>query len=268
MKSAKFAILISVLALFASCNTSKTALPYFVDISAVDEGVLPSQDTGKVVIQPDDELSITVTSSVPEASLPYNYTLINPNAGMTGEAMNVMRQLTYLVNDKGYISMPMLGDVHAAGMTVDQFQDMLTEMIRKDIHDAAVKVDLVNFYVHITGEVMRPSRLSIRRSRYSILDALADVGDLTQYGERSNILIIREEDGQRVFKHLDLNSSDIFNSPYFYLKQNDYIYVEPNNVKQSNARYDTNNAYRLQVIATIVSATSVIASLVIALAVK
>ena len=268
MKFIRFSAIILALTLLASCHSNKTALPYFSDITVIDEGVLPELPDYKTTIRPDDELLITVTSSVPGASMLYNYALIDPAAATTGESGSIMRQLTYLVNSKGYITMPVLGEVYVEGLTVEQLQDKLTEMIRKDISDASVKVDLINFTVHVTGEVMRPSRINVRRNRYSILDALAESGDLTQYGERSNILLIRTEDGKRVFKHLNLNSSDIFNSPYFYLKQNDYIYVEPNNVKQSNARYDTNNAYRLQVITTIVSATSVIASLVIALAVK
>lgn len=101
-----------------------------------------------------------------------------------------------------------------------------------------------------------------------MLDALADAGDLTEYGERSNVLLVREENGERKFVHLDLNSSDLLTSPYFYLKQNDYIYVEPNEVRQANSKYNQNNSFKLTVVSTIVSAASVIASLVIALTVK
>lgn len=267
MKLFKLSLPIFALALLASCNSSKTTLPYFVDLDENIEGVLPYQEY-KAKIQPDDELMITVSSSTPTASLPYNFTLSNPGYGGETDVVQIVRQLPYRVDSKGYIAMPMLGDIYVEGMTVEQLQAKLTEMIRKDIKDATVKVELTNFYIHIAGEVMRPTRIVVNRNNYSILDAISEAGDLTQYGERSNILIVRTENGKRVYKHLDLNSSDIFNSPYFYLKQNDYIYVEPNNVKRSNARYDTNNAYRLQVIATIVSATSVIASLVIALVIK
>ena len=105
-------------------------------------------------------------------------------------------------------------------------------------------------------------------NRITILDALAKAGDLTEYGERSNVLIIREENGQRTYAHVDLNSSDLLTSPYYYLQQNDYIYVSPNKIKQANSKYNTNNSYKLSVTSTIVSACSVIASLIIALAVK
>ena len=102
----------------------------------------------------------------------------------------------------------------------------------------------------------------------TVLDALAAAGDLTEYGERSNVLIIREENGERKFAHLDLNSSETLTSPYYYLQQNDYVYVAPNKVRQANSKYNQNNAYKLSVTSTIVSAASVIASLVIALTVK
>lgn len=102
----------------------------------------------------------------------------------------------------------------------------------------------------------------------SVLDALALAGDITEYGERSNVLVIREENGKRTYAHLNLNSAESLNSPYFYLKQNDYVYVTPNKIKQSNSQYNTNNSYKLSVISTIVSASSVVASLIIALVVK
>ena len=112
------------------------------------------------------------------------------------------------------------------------------------------------------------SRNRVRYPCLPILDALTAVGDLTEYGERSNVLVIREEDGKRVAHRLNLNSADILTSPYFYLKQNDYVYVQPNEIRSDNSKYNQNNAYKVTVISTVVSAASVIASLVIALTVK
>ena len=103
------------------------------------------------------------------------------------------------------------------------------------------------------------------RNRISLLDALAEAGDLTEYGDRTNVTVIREIDGQRKYAHLNLNSSEVLNSPYYYLQQNDYVYVAPNKIREGNSKYSTNNAYKLQVISTVVSACSVVASLVIAL---
>ena len=131
-----------------------------------------------------------------------------------------------------------------------------------------VTVKFADFKVSVAGEVTKPGRFEISSTRYSLLDALSDAGDLTPYGERNNVLLVREENGERKFVHLDLNSSETLKSPYFYLRQNDYIYVAPNKVRQSNSKYDQNNSYKLSLTSTIVSATSVIASLVIALTVK
>lgn len=165
--------------------------------------------------------------------------------------------------------MPVIGKLHVAGMTVEELRDKLTEIAHREAaSDALVQVELINFTVVVAGEVNSPRIVYISKNRYSILEAIGAAGDLTPYGERSRVLLIREEDGKKIYKRLDLNSSDILNSPYFYLRQNDYIYVEPNNIREENAKYNQNNSYKLTVISTIVSAASVIASLVIALTIK
>ncbi|MDE6065539.1 MAG: polysaccharide biosynthesis/export family protein [Duncaniella sp.] len=258
--------LLSAVAL-VSCNSSKTVLPYFTDISQVKEGVLPKTDY-MPVLEPDDELFITVSSVNPAATAIYNLPLSNParNWGIGQNATN--QQMTYVVSSKGDINFPVLGQIHVAGMTTEQLREDLIKRLSKDVEDPMVTVALVNFKVNVAGEVKNPGQIQLTGNRCSILDALSAAGDLTEYGERSNVLIIREEDGERKFAHLDLNSSEVLTSPYYYVKQNDYIYVEPNAIRQSNSKYNQNNAFKLSVISTIVSAASVIASLVIALTVK
>lgn len=119
------------------------------------------------------------------------------------------------------------------------------------------------------GEVASPGARLVNRERYSILDALADAGDITPYGERKNVLLIREENGERVYHRLDLNDSEsTLNSPYFYLRQNDVIYVEPNKIRQANAKVDQDKSFKLSMTSVIVSAASVVASLIIALFAK
>lgn len=267
MKLKALSIIGACVLLLSSCSSSKTILPYFTDITEVATG---SFDAGEYSpeIKPDDELLITVTSEVPDASQPYNLPAINPASRDVITKATSPRQQTYIVDSKGDINFPILGKLHVAGLTCEQLQKQLTDKISADVKDPLVAVSLVNFKVAVAGEVTRPGTVNVNSNRFSVLDALSAVGDLTPYGERSNVLIIREENGKRTFAHLDLNSSETLSSPYFYLKQNDYVYVEPNKVRQSNAKYNQDNAYKLQVIATIVSATSVIASLVIALAIK
>ncbi|MDE6395231.1 MAG: polysaccharide biosynthesis/export family protein [Duncaniella sp.] len=251
----------------ASCSSQKTVLPYFTDITEIKEGTLPVMNY-MPVIQPDDELFITVTSLNPVATAIYNLPLANPaqNWGVRGTTSD--KQMTYVVTSKGDINFPVLGPIHVAGMTTEQVREDLIKRLSKDVEDPMVTVALVNFKVNVAGEVKTPGQIPLNGNRCSILDALSAAGDLTEYGERSNVLVIREENGERKFAHLDLNSSDILNSPYYYLKQNDYIYVAPNSIRQANSKYNQNNAYKLSVISTVVSAASVIASLVIALSVK
>lgn len=260
-------ILAAGVLMLASCSSSKTQLPYFTDLTA-SEGVLEQLDYN-TQIKPDDELYITVSStSFPEATAHYNLPLENPAKRDLLRQTTTPRQQTYIVNSEGDITMPVFGKIHVAGMTTEELQEKLTEMIQKDVADAVVRVDLINFRVVVAGEVTSPRTINVNRNRYSILDAISEAGDLTPYGERSNVLLIREENGQRVYTRLNLNSSEVLTSPYFYLKQNDYVYVEPNEIRQANSKYNQDNAYKLTVISTIVSAASVIASLVIALTIK
>ncbi len=256
-----------LIGMVSSCSSSKTVLPHFTDISTVAEGSFPSGSYSPE-IKPDDELLITVTSLSQEATAIYNLPLSNPALQTEMFKASTPYQQTYMVDSNGDINFPVLGEIHVAGKTVDGLRKELTDMISRDVEDPHVNVALVNFRVVVAGEVKTPRSIAVDRNRYSILDALSDAGDLTEYGERSNVLLVREENGERKFIHLDLNSSETLTSPYFFLKQNDYIYVEPNKVRQANSKYNQNNSFKLTVISTVVSAASVIASLVIALTVK
>lgn len=264
-------LLYAVMALavvLSSCNTSyTTSLPYFEDLDTLRSGELLSGDYGIKII-PDDEMLITVTSLVPSASAMYNVPLSNPATRANIVATTQPQQQTYIVDGNGDIQFPVLGKLHVEGMTTQQLRDDLVAKIGKNVSDPIVRVQLVNFRVNVLGEVKKPGAISVSKERYSLLDALADAGDLTEYGERDNVLLIREEDGKKIYQRFNLNNSEILQSPYFYLKQNDVIYVEPNDVRRENAKYNQNNSYKISVVSTIVSATSVIVSLIIALAVK
>lgn len=253
--------------IMGSCSSSKSSLPYFMDISTIKEGTLPQGDYMSK-IKPDDELFISVNSLNPEATAAYNLGSANPAIKEQFPTSPTPTQRTYIVSSGGDIDFPQLGRLHVAGLTTEQLADELVKRISADVEDPQVIVELVNFVVNVAGEVKDPGQIPVKRNRMTILDALSAAGDLTEYGERSNVLIIREENGERKFAHLDLNSSDVLNSPYYYLQQNDYIYVEPNKIREANSKYNQNNSYKLSLTSTVVSAASVIASLVIALTVK
>ena len=251
----------------SSCSSPKTVLPYFTDIETVSSGTFP-MDGYMTTIKPDDELYISVTSVSPEATAIYNVPVANPATRAELPITTNPAYQTYRVTSEGYINFPELGRLHVAGLTVGRVRADVTEKISKDVDNPLVTVELVNFQVNVAGEVQNPGTIPVKRNRFSILDALSAAGDLTPYGERSKVLLIRETNGKKEYVHLDLNSSELLTSPYFYLQQNDYIYVEPNKVRQSNSKYNQDNAFKLSVISTVVSAASVIASLVIALTVK
>lgn len=256
------------LALATSCSAPKPNLKIFDDLSTKSEGTIPLQQY-KITIQPQDELLISVTSTDPTATAQYNLPLSNPATLSSINVQSSPQQQTYIVNEAGDIIFPALGKIHVEGMTTTQLAEYLTTRISADVTDPLVRVELVNFMVNVIGEVKMPGRVRGSQQRFSIIDALSSAGYMTEYGDRSNVMIIREkDDGQAEYHYVDLTKSDVVSSPYYYLRQNDVVVVSPTEVRESNARYDTNASYRMQVVSTIVSGASVIASLVIALTVK
>ena len=271
MKMRKFYIMgaIAIASLVMnSCSTSKDSLTYFenVDVMDVSKGIGSNDYSIKIV--PNDELKIIITSQMPEATAAYNLPLVNYASSTAVSTKNTPSIQTYMVDKDGDITMPILGKVHVEGKTTNEIRDMLVKEISKDVKDPFVDVTIVGFKVNVLGEVKDPGTKIVTKERYSILDALADAKDLTEYGKRDNVLLIREEGGTKKVVRLNLNDAKLLESSYFYLQQNDAIYVEANTIKQENSKYNQNNGFKLSVVSTIVSACSVIASLIIALVVK
>lgn len=270
-----FGFAVMVIAL-TGCSSGKTKLPYFKDTD-IEQLNVPVGDFS-IKIVPDDELLINVSAANPEAveayTIPYQHPRqrdFNFSSSQTRESFVATTRKSnlslqpYVVNPEGFINFPVLGKIHVAGMTLEGLEQYLTEKIGENVVDPIVTVELTNFHINVIGEVNRPGMFIVNRERFSVLDALAQAGDLTAYGERNNVMIIREENGKRVAKRLDLNKVESLESPYFFLRQNDVVYVEPNTVRQANAKVDNDRQFRLSMTSVIVSAVSVIASLGIAL---
>lgn len=264
MKVLRFCAICAFAAVLASCSSNKRSkFVYFQDIDNAPAVELPNYETR---IKSGDELVITVNSTDPAATAIYNVPLSNPATEGDLAGTSQPRQQTYLVDKEGNIQFPVLGEIHVTGMTLGQLRKLLEEKISADVQDPLVKVGYDNFVVNVAGEVKNPRQIYVGSPRFSVLDALSATGDLTPYGRRDNILVIREEeDGTRSSARLDLTKSEVFESPYFYMRQNDYVYVEPTEVREDNAEYNQNNAFKLSVISTITGACSVVASLLIAL---
>lgn len=253
----------AALVLFASCKTTNQ-LTYFENVDNLPESEQILDYSTR--IKPADELTITVNALVPEAAAPYNLSAVSiMRSGETTESSTPTKVQTYIVDKDGNISFPILGEVHAEGKTTKELANYLKSRIEKEIDNPIVNVQLVNFRVNVLGAVAGPKSINVRSERFSVLDALAAAGDMTVQGKRDNVLLIRDNNGKREFHRLNLKDANIVNSPYFYLQQNDVIYVEPSDVLAKNAEYDQNNSFKVSVISTVVSAVSVVTSLLIAL---
>jgi polysaccharide export outer membrane protein len=225
----KAGIIISVVFFFNACTSSKTAT-YFNELG---DAVIPSNTpVPESIIQKNDILSINVTSLNAEATLIFN----SPGNG-SGASANMISG-GYLVDENGNIEFPVLGTLKAEGLTKNQLKDTITSIIVNKglLLGPNVNIRFLNFRVTVLGEVLKPVVVTVPSEKISLLEALGMAGDMTIFAKRSNVLLIREESNQKITKRLDLNSNDLLTSPYYYLKNNDIVYVSPNQAKISSAR--------------------------------
>ena len=233
------AALVCVAVLFTGCRSSKKIV-YLQDVVPLKQQEI--EQKYEVFIHNDDLLSIMVNSKNPELALPFNMPLVSYQLG--SESPGVQRVLGYLVDVNGNIDFPILGKLHVAGLTRLQLTEMIKErLISEDlIKDPIVTVQFLNYKISVMGEVSRPGSFNISSDRVTLLEALSMAGDLTIYGRRDRVAVIREKDGKRTILFHDLRSSDIFNSPCYYLQQNDIVYVEPNKVKAEQSGINQNKS--------------------------
>jgi polysaccharide export outer membrane protein len=210
---------------FSSCANSKK-VAYFNDIK--DSATIVSEGSLEPVIQKKDLLSITVSSLSNEATVIFN----TPNLPITpGSSItpNTPQTAGYLVSDDGTIKFPILGNIVAAGFTQKQLENHITKLLvdKKLLFDPIVSSRFLNFRVTVLGEVNHPGVYIVPSEQISILEAIGEAGDLTIDGLRNNVILIRQAGPNKIVKRLNLNSSSILQSPYYFLKSNDVIYVEP-----------------------------------------
>lgn len=224
-RSVYFLFYFFLLWIFSSCaSTRKVA--YFSDVQ--DSARILSKAGLEPVIQKKDILSITVSSLSSEATIIFN----TPNLPITPSASvtpNTPQTAGYLVGEDGTLKFPVLGNIPAAGLTQKQLENNITKLLieKKLLFDPIVSSRFLNFRVTILGEVNRPGVITVPSEQISILEAIGDAGDLTIYGLRDNVILIRQDGPDKLITRLDLNSSKILQSPYYFLKSNDVIYVEP-----------------------------------------
>lgn len=212
------ASLLLVLVLFTSCASKSD----FVYLNGKTEAVKIA--TYEMKLQADDVLMIAVTSINPEITVPYN--LQTGGTETTGG-----KQLTYLISKEGTIHFPVIGAIALGGLTRIEAQNKIQLLLKEHIADANVIVRVMNFKVTVLGEVNKPGTIEVPSERITILEAIGNAGDLSVFGKRKNVLLIRERDGQTLTYRLDLTDPNLVASPYYYLAQNDVVYVEPNKTK-------------------------------------
>ena len=256
------------IALLSSCKTTNQ-ITYFQDINSYSPELLQEKNIDyEAKICKDDQLSIFVSSVDPNAVAAFNLPLTSYLAAGEKDVVTTPTVQTYLVDSKGDINFPILGRIQVTGMSRSELANYLQTKISAYAKSPLVTVQILNFKISVLGEVNSPGTRQVNNERISILDAIGMAGDLTIYGERKNILLIRDNNGKKEFHRFDLTATDLLESPYFYLQQNDIVYVEPNKARRGNAKYSQSDQFNVSVVSTIIVGISVIVSLAIALLVK
>ncbi len=257
MNKAKLWLAATILVLFSSCASQKMT-SY---LQGVDQTIVQDiEQSYEIRIQPDDLIAILVNSRSPELAQMFNLPMIAYQT--ESKLIGQNRALGYLVNGEGNIEFPQLGTIHVEGMTRSELAQYIKDMLIADgqIKDPIVTVQMLNFQVSVIGEVARPGSFLIENDKITIFDALSRAGDLTIYGQRENVKVIREENGKRTIAMVDLRDIDILSSPYYYLQQDDVVYVEPNKVRAGQREINSNRTIGTyaSVLSVILSAISII----------
>ena len=248
--------------LFASCNSQKR-IWYLQDAAEFTPEQIAEQ--GQIRIQPLDRLTIVVNSKDPELALPFNsatgYTALTPSATSSISSGSSLQVRT--VDEQGRLVMPIIGELEVKGLTRHDLATLIADKIREGgyINDATVNVQFADMKISVLGEVSRPGSYTITHDKVTIFDALALAGDLTIYGQRSDVMVYREVEGRRTVTFLDLTSKDIFQSPAFYIQQNDAIYVKPNKYRAQAGEINQNRSFYISLISTAIAVATLIVTI-------
>ena len=244
--------------MITGCGSSKN-VAYFQNSDTVD--LSKSQSLYDARIMPKDILTITVNTTDPEAAIPFNLTVATATNLQSRNSLSSQPTLqSYIVDNEGNVDFPLIGKLHLGGMTKSEVEQMILEKIKPYMNAAEkpiVTVRMINYKFSVIGEVGHPGMFTVANEKINILEALAQAGDLTIYGVRDRIKLIREDaTGKKEIHVLNLNDANIINSPYYYLQQNDIIYVEPNKVKAQNSSIGASTTLWFSATSILISLTS------------
>ncbi|MGN1211400.1 MAG: polysaccharide biosynthesis/export family protein, partial [Candidatus Cryptobacteroides sp.] len=250
---------VALMLIFAGCAQVKN-IAYFQN-KAVNEPEKLDKHAG-IVIESKDMLSIVVNARNPELSAMFNLPVVSYQAGSEATTTTSQYRLqAYVVDNDGCINFPVLGRISVVGQTRWELAEHIRKLLDEGgyISDAVVSVEFMNFKVSVLGEVNSPGTYTIQGDKVTILQAISLARDLTIFGQRENVTVIREKEGERVMYEVNLCDVSLFKSPAYYLQQNDIVYVQPSDIK---ARQSTTDDKTLRMTSIVLSGTSVVASLV------
>lgn len=250
-------LFLALVAFFASSCVTQKKMTYLRDVTAQSADSINSHFMPKseITIKPADVLTIFVSALDQEAVAPYNLYMVNYSDPSSDQVRTTPNLLTYRVDEQGDIEMPVLGKIHVEGMIRQQLEDTIKSLLEEQVVKPMVQVNLISPKVSVLGEVAKPGSVNITNGRLTLFEALAAVGDLTPYGRRDNVLISREVDGKMEFTRINLTKDEIYASPYYYLQQNDVVYISPNKVRTISS---SNVGLWLSTVSTLASAATVI----------
>lgn len=244
-----------VLMLF-SCAPRKDSV-YYQNIDS-----LPAQEKAnsyEIKIQPDDLLMIIVSADDPETAIPFNLTNISvPSAGSVNAAQGQLTMQSYLVDAGGTIDFPVLGKLKVGGLSRSELMQLLESKISKYIKNPIINIRVTNFKISVQGEVTQPGTYPVSSDRITLIEAISMAKDLTIYGKRDNILIIREINGVKSYNRVDITKADFIHSPFYYLAQNDVVYVEPNKTRINGASVGANTGVIISITSLLITVITLI----------
>ena len=221
-------VILTIIISLTSC-ASKKKIAYFQDVKE-DLRMMNYEP----ILQTDDVLMIVISSVNPEVAAPYNLKTVilqsNSEISLAQERLQ-----SYLIDQEGNIEFPVIGKVHLAGLTRTQGVELIKEKLNSHIKDPVVNLRILNYKISVLGEVNKPGVYPLQSERITLLEAISLAGDLSIYGKRTDVLVIREDEGVKTINKIDLTNSDFINSDFYYLNQNDVVYVEPTKTKVNSS---------------------------------
>lgn len=249
---------IFAISLLFSC-ASKEDVVYFNGMNSSDNSI--GLDTYSPTYHVDDELVIIVNALDAEAAKPFNKVAVSVSADLV-DARGRERLQTYRIDSDGNVNFPVLGKIKLSGLNREQATKLLQDKLTDYIKDPIVDIETVNYRITVLGEVARPGTYTAINERITLIEAISLAGDMTIYGERENVLVIQDYDGKKTYTRVNLKSNELFDSPVYYLSQNDIVYVEPNKTRAKDSSIGAYTGVIFSTLGILISTTALIITII------